>query len=276
VVIAGINRVLLNSMPDWLLFFVIVGAVLAASLLGLLLTRRYLGGLRDAADAGTVVAITAIAMTLFAFVLAFAVVTLYDQFNAARDSVTGEASDFAQIVRDSHNFPERNKKDIERAIRRYILEVRNREFHLMRDGHDDPVASDRFNDVFHAVQSYDPRTQAQVAFYGSVVSQLNDAVSQRRARRTLINASLPRAYTTLIFLTAIVSIVTTFFVVTHSRRLEDVLVVFVAIIVGAGLLAALLLQYPFSGSVAVSSKPFVEGVLQCVVAPELSTQRCDL
>jgi len=274
-IVAGINRSLLNSMPDWLLFLVIVGAVLVASLLGLYLTRRYLAGLRDAADAGVVVAITAIAMTLFAFVLAFAVVTLYDQFNAAGDSVTGEASDFAQIVRDSHGFPERNRQDIERAIRAYILEVRDREFHLMRDGHDDPVASNRFDDVFHAVERYDPRTQAQVAFYGSAVSELNDAVSHRRARRTLINASLPRAYTTLIFLTAIVSIVTTFFVVTHSRKLEDLLVVFVAIIVGAGLLTALLLQYPFSGSVAVSSKPFVEGVLQCIVTPELSTQKCD-
>jgi hypothetical protein len=273
-VVAGITRSLLNSMPDWLLFVVIVGAVLVVSLLGLFFTRRYLAGLRDAADAGVVVAITAIAMTLFAFVLAFGVVSLYDQFNEARDSVTGEASDFAQVVRDSHNFPLENRKDIQRAIRAYILEVRNREFDLMHDGHDDPLASARFTDIFHAVQRYEPKTQAQVAFYGSTVGQLNDAVTHRRARRTLINAALPRAYETLIILTAIVSVLTTFFVVTHSRKLEDVLVASVAIIVGAGLLTVLLLQYPFSGSVAVSSKPYVEGVLQCVVFPGRLTQDC--
>jgi len=273
-VVAGITRALLNSMPDWLLFLVIVGSVLVVSLLGLFLTRRYLGGLRDAADAGVVAGVTAIAMTLFAFVLAFGVVSLYDQFNAARDSVTGEASDFAQIIRDSQSFPEKNQKDIQRAIRAYILEVRNREFDLMHDGHDDPVASARFSDIYHAVQRYEPETQAQIAFYGSVVGQLNDAVTHRRARRTLINAALPRAYETLIILTAIVSVLTMFAVVTHSRKLEDVLVGCVAIIVGAGLLTVLLLQYPFSGSVAVSAKPYIEGVLQCVVFPEQSVRVC--
>lgn len=273
-VVAGITRALLNSMPDWLLFLVIVGSVLVVSLLGLFLTRRYLGGLRDAADAGVVAGVTAIAMTLFAFVLAFGVISLYDQFNAARDSVGGEASDYAQIIRDSHSFPEATQKDIQRAIRAYILEVRDREFQLMHDGHDDPTSSARFGEIFDAVQRYEPKTQTQVAFYGSAVSQLNEAVTHRRARRTLINAALPRALATLIILTAVVSIVTTFFVVTTSRMLEVVLVSCIAIIVGAGALTALLLQYPFSGSVAVSSKPYIDGVLQCVVVPEENTKKC--
>jgi hypothetical protein len=36
-------------------------------------------------------------------------------------------------------------------------------------------------------------------------------------------------------------------------------------VVGAGLLTILLLEYPFSGSVAVSSEPFTKGVLQTLL-----------
>lgn len=263
--IAGISRTLLNSMADWQLFFGLVTLVLVAALLGLAVTRRYLGSLRADADAGVVAAVTAIAMTLFAFVLAFAVVSLYDQFNTAEDSVSGEASDMAQLVRDSMSFPGVTRDRVDTAVKDYILEVRDREFHLMRDGREDRRAEVLFDRIFTSMQRYEPRTQSQVAFYGSAVQELNDAVTHRRERHAEVNAALPRAFSTLIFLTAIVSIGTTLFVTTKSRALEVVLVASVAIIVGAGLLTVLLLQYPFSGSVAVSSQPYVEGLLGCVV-----------
>jgi hypothetical protein len=264
-IVESISRSLLNSVADWQLFFGCVGLVLVASLVGLLATRKYLDPLRAAADAGVVVAVTAIAMTLFAFVLAFGVVSLYDQFNIAEDSVSGEASDMAQIFRDSMTFPPVTRDRVDNAVKAYILEVRDREFHLMRNGREDPRAEMLFGRIFTSLQRYEPRTQTQVAFYGSAVSELNDAVTHRRERHLEMNAALPRAFSTLIILTAIVSIVTTFFVTTKSRALEILLVSSVAIITGAGLLTVLLLQYPFSGSVAVSSRPYVEGVLGCLV-----------
>jgi hypothetical protein len=264
-VVASITRSLLNSMADWELFLVIVGGVLLCSIIGLLLVRRYFEPLREAADAGVVAGVTAIVMTLFAFVLAFGVVSLYDQYNRATDSVGGEASDLAQLIRAGRTFPKPTQERIDEAVRDYILEVRNREFPLMHDGHDDLRASALFERIFTAVETYEPKTQAEIAFYGSAVAELNDAVSNRRARRTEINAALPRAFGTLIILTAIVSILTTFFVTAAHRGLEILLVSCIAIIVGAGLLTVLLLQYPFSGSVAVSSHPFVDGVLRCLV-----------
>jgi hypothetical protein len=263
--VASISRTLLNSMPDWQLFFGCVALVVVAALVGLAATRRYLASLRTTADAGVVAAVTAIAMTLFAFVLAFGVVSLYDQFNTAENSVTGEASDLAQIVRDGMSFPGVTRDRVDQAVKNYIVEVRDREFRLMRDGREDARAEVLFDRLFTALQRYEPRTQSQVAFYGSAVQELNDAVTHRRDRHAEMNAALPKAFATLIVLTAIVSVVTTFFVATKSSALELVLVASVAIIVGAGLLTVLLLQYPFSGSVAVSSQPYVDGILGCVV-----------
>src|SRR3954470_23780448 len=110
-------------MADWELFLVIVGIVLIGSIAGHLLTRRYLAPLRATTDAGVVAGVTAIVMTLFAFVLAFGVVSLYDQFNAPRDSVSGEASNLAQIVRDSRGFPEETQASIDKAVKDYVVEL---------------------------------------------------------------------------------------------------------------------------------------------------------
>lgn len=252
-------------MPDWALFITIVGGVVIAALVGLFLSRRYLVHWRSTADGPVVAAVAAMVMTLFALVLAFAVVTLYDQFSAATDSVSGEANDLAQVVRDSHAFPEAEQMKIQSAVRAYIVEVRGKEFGLMHAGKEDEVASDRLQDIFTAFQSYNPRTTAELAFYNSAVDQLNDAVTQRRARLEAVDSALPSAFAALLFLTAIVSILTTFFLSTENATLEVVLVACVAVIVGAGMLTVLLLQYPFSGSVAVSSRPFVEGALAKLV-----------
>lgn len=41
----------------------------------------------------------------------------------------------------------------------------------------------------------------------------------------------------------------------------------IAVVVGAGLLTALILQYPYSGSIAVTSDAFTRGALAQLAAP---------
>jgi type II secretory pathway pseudopilin PulG len=275
--VASISRDVLNSFPDWQLFVGIVGGVVVVSLIGHLLARRYLAPLRSPDDTGLVAGVTGIVMTLFAFVLAFAVVSLYDQFNEAKASVAGETAALIRIVQDSSGFPTRRKELIDTAIRDYVKEVNQHEFKAMHDGKasvNDPART-KFRALFKTLQNYEPKTEAQKAFYGSAIASLNDALTQRRTRLDLVDAAIPQAFATLIFLTAILSIVTTFFIATKNKALEFVLVSFIAIIVGTGLITVLLLQYPFSGSVSVSAKPFGEGFLPCIVnAPPNSPPHC--
>jgi hypothetical protein len=52
---------------------------------------------------------------------------------------------------------------------------------------------------------------------------------------------------------------------THRTSVDIAIVVTIAIVVSAGLLTAIILQYPFSGSIAVTSDPFNSGVLAQLV-----------
>ena len=254
-------------MPAWALFLTLVGGVLVVSILGLLFTRRFLGHWRSSVDSGVVAGVAGMVLTLFALVLAFAIVTLYDQHQGARDNVAREANDLAQIDRDSYVFPLEAQKRVHAAVKAYVKEVHDREFKLMHDGGQDPDTSRLVTGIFAALQAYTPDTETRIAFYNSAVVQLNDAVAQRRSRLGQVNAALPGPFSALLFLTAIVSIAMTCFLTTENTRVEFILVTCVAIVVGAGMLTALLLQFPFSGSVAVSSEPFRQGFLPALHMP---------
>lgn len=56
-----------------------------------------------------------------------------------------------------------------------------------------------------------------------------------------------------------ISIITSLFLKTHHGGLDVILVVSLASVVGLALATVLILEYPFSGSIAVSSDPLVQG-----------------
>lgn len=64
----------------------------------------------------------------------------------------------------------------------------------------------------------------------------------------------------------LLSILTTLFFKASHPWLEVLLIAIVAIVVSAGLLSVVLLDYPFSGSISVSDSPFLTGVLAHLLA----------
>ena len=251
-------------MPDWALFAVVVGFVLVVALVGLYLVRRYLAAWRVNSEVSA--AIAAMVMTLFALVLAFASINLYDSYRNAKVNVAAEANSLAQIARDTRVFPKADQERVDKEIVAYIREVTDKEFPMLHDGTFDPHAQSDAEKLFNGVQSLNPKTDTQRIFLASAVGKLNDMLADRRNRIDEANASLPGSLTALILITAAVSILITLFLRMDARPMEILIVSCVAIVVGAGLLTVLLLEYPFSGSVAVAPHVFEQGVLGQLLA----------
>jgi hypothetical protein len=258
----------LNSVPDWALLVIVCVGLPAVSVGVFFLVARWLDWWRTGESSAIVVAVGAMVMTLFALVLAFAAVNLYDGYRNASSTVDEEANALTQIMRDVRIFPVAERDRVDRALVTYIHTVTTVEFPGMRTG-DTVKAHAALPDadaLFAAVEQYNPNTANQQAFYSSVVDKLNTIASLRRDRIAASNSSLPRAFTALLLLTAVVSIVMTFFLRTHTIGLDIAMVSGVSLVVGAGLLTVALLEYPFSGSVSVSSDPFTHGTLANLLA----------
>jgi hypothetical protein len=255
------GRSVLDALPDWALIFVFVIGTVIVAISGAVSVRRFAPSWLSTESQDSVAAAAGMVMTFFALVVAFEVVNLYTSYEGASTSVAAEANSLNELAQNALVFPATERGRIDTAITHYIVEVRTHEFAILRSGGQDPHAEQLLDDVVHSVQAYSPTTQTQIAFYDASVSQLSSLVTERQNRLDHAESSIPISFAILIILLAIVSIAVSLFLRTHHRWLDLTLVAGLAIVIGAGIVTVLMLQYPFSGSLAVSSDAFTRGML---------------
>jgi hypothetical protein len=251
----------LNSLPEWALALLFVGGTVIVTLVAFKLVCRFLPEWRSAGSVEGVIGVAAMVMTLYALVLAFVVVNLYSDYTSASTDVTDEANALGALVQDVRAFPAADRLGVDRAVARYVVEVRNHEFPDLAHGGSDPRAERLVSGVFAAVQRYSPVTTTQTAFYSGATDQLNIFVGERENRVAKAGTSIPVPLLALLIFLAITTIAVILLVDTPHRGVDIALIVVVAVVVAAGLLTALILQYPYSGSIAVQSDPFAHGSL---------------
>jgi hypothetical protein len=259
------SRELLNGMPDWALSLMFVAIAIAVTLAMLFVVRRVAPRWRDEESSDKVVGVAAMVMTLFALVLAFVIVNLYNGYESASADVNGEANSLSEFSTDVHNFPAREQKELNFAIARYVKEVRGREFPLLRDGRPDPHAQTYLNTMIETLHHFPPKSPADTAFYQSAATDLDQLATVRNERIDAAEASIPPPLLGLLIFLALLTLLTTVLVRTRDFSLDLVLCLCMAAVVGAGMVTASILEYPYSGTIAVSSSPFERADLNAIV-----------
>jgi hypothetical protein len=261
-------RSLVNDVPIWALSLIFVGGVMGLALGGFALANRL--GLRSpSTGADTMVsAFSNRATTLFGILLVFVIVSEFNHFNDTQTTTQKEASALAQIVRDSGLFPADIRDKLRGEVGAYANEVVHREWDSLGDsGTPSTRGLTLIAEMEDTVQHYDPATPAARSFYDKLVGQLDDLVDARRDRIQAAGPAIPDVMLWLLFGGAVVFVLTMFAFSAAMDRLLIVLIVAVAVLTAGGLLVTVLLDYPFSSSIAVSSDPFREGVLAGLVQP---------
>jgi Protein of unknown function (DUF4239) len=240
---------------------VFIGGIVLLTLGALYLVIRFLPAWRSEASAQGIIGVDAMAMTLFALVLAFVVVNLYNDYSSASGDVTDEANALGNVVQDARAFPPDERLFVDRAVGRYVSEVRDNEFDDLATGDSDREAQARALDIVAALQAYAPRTTTERTFYAAATDQLNVFLAERENRVAKADTEIPFPLLALLVFLSILTIAVALLIQTHHRAVDVALVVTVAVIVASGMLTALILQYPYSGSIAVESDPLEQGSL---------------
>lgn len=254
--IASLSAHSVDDLPDWGLALIIVGGTVIVVLVGLALVNRFLGAWRHEASSQTVAGIAAMVMTMFAVLVAFVIVNLFNSYEGASTNIANEAASLTDLVRDARHFPPSVRQRIERAVAQYVVEVRQHEFHTLSMGKEDARAQQFLGNIFEAVQTYSPHNTAQQAFYSDTIQQLHSIADERENRLDAAESGIPKPLLYLMILLAVLTLAVALFVDTHHNGLDVAVVVTLAIAVSAGMLTAVLLEHPFSGSIAVSSDAY--------------------
>ncbi|MBV8063898.1 MAG: DUF4239 domain-containing protein [Actinobacteria bacterium] len=249
------DRWLLNTLPTWALALVVVGGALCVGLGGFALMRRLVPSLAAHADSRSLSSAFSISSGLFSFVLAFTIGQLYTNFTRANADAKQEATVLAQVLRTSSGLPQPLAGKIRADVLIYADDVRGREWKEMRRGQSSLQAWHDI-DAMYATLDGGRKAAGSNPFYSDTLSRINDLVVARRTRLDDANIALPDVFQVLLVLGAVLALSTTFYFKPFGERIQVVMIGAASALVGTALLVALTLDYPYSGSIAVSSAPF--------------------
>ena len=260
-------RDVLNAVPISVLLLAAVALTVVVVVGAVWLVRRAVPSTREGFHAEISAPMLGVVAALFGLLLAFVIITAYENFIEAGADVNREADSLASIVRDSTAFPAQDGERVRSAVRTYVRTVVDEEWALMREGGDSLQASRALDGVFAALQAVEPKTPAATGFYDDSVRQLNDALDARRDRLAASRGGLPFEMAALIVFSSLVIIGYAVLVGSPNFWFHVLGPAAIAVVVVFSLLVLADLSYPFSGDVAIDPEPFDTGALARFFAP---------
>lgn len=253
------NRYLLNTFTTFELGLLIVGGFVVLGLAGVVLVRRWFANANSENDvAGVILGVLA---AIYGIVLAFVIVSLFEDFRKAGADVRLEATALSKVYRDSRAFAPGPAARVRTDVGDYVYTVQHEEWPLMSHGKESEAAWAELDHIYVDLRTYEPTTESQRVFYQETVARLNDLVGARRERLNDNEESLPLTFEILLVGGALLVLAFTFLFGVKNARMHAAMVVSVAALLGFNLLLALVLDYPFSGQVVVSNSAFTSGGL---------------
>lgn len=252
-------RSILNHVPTPVLGFVIVALGVGLGIGLLALVRRTRAATVE--DNESLDILLALIGAVYGIILAFVIVDLWTSFGAARDTVSTEASALAQLEIDTRPLAPADRTRIDAAISAYIAAVVGDEAKTMRSGREAVSARDALDKVAFALEQSRPASKVQDVWYSEAVGKLNDVAVARRQRIEAAERTPPMPFRILVFFGALIPIGFMTLVSVKNTRLHTVMVCVVAALVAYAIFLVVVLEYPFSGTVAVSLEPFRQGAL---------------
>jgi hypothetical protein len=239
---------------------IVIGCSVGLALAGMVLVRNYVSRdtLAEGKDSAGV--IFAVIAGFYGVLAAFVVVAVWEQFDKARERVDQEASVIGDVYRIAQVFPDAPRERLRKEARNYIAVVVNQEWSAMAELKSSPRAEQHFSHLWEAALAIQPKGEREVASYAALLERLNTMSDHRRMRLISAKQSIPSLLWVLLVVGAVLTIGSSFFLVTRHGGLHVMLTVALTTSISFVLFLIMALDYPFTGSVAVSPEAF-EAVL---------------
>lgn len=242
---------LLLHVPTALLVVGITVLCIALSIGGLWLVRRNVELSQLEAHHDVAGFILAVIGVVYAVLLAFVVIIVWQDFDTARADTDHESAVLIGLYRDAAVLAD-SGADARPALRVYAQSIVDDEWPQMSEEHQESRTTDEaLSGVWAAFSKIQPRTDSATAFYEEAVSSLHDASELRRDRIATSGRALPSSLWGVLIVGALISIGFTYFFGVRSFAAQGLMVGALAALVGLVLALILSLDLPFTGRMAV-------------------------
>jgi hypothetical protein len=253
---------LLNTLSPWLTAFIII-AVAEIYSVGLMLTSRAIWG-NDRLSLNNEVAgfKFAVVGVLYAVLLAFIVIAVWEQYRDTETAVRNEAKALVNLQQLSHALPEPAATSIRQHLNDYIADVRQTEWQTMGDGKPSPSAEAHLQRLSQAIFEGSPNELKDVAKFHHALDLLGTINDNRNERLDGADGSVPGMLWLVLIGGGLITLGYPSFFGTSNVRAQTLMTASLAALVALTLFVCLVLDFPFTGQVAISASPFEQALAQ--------------
>jgi Na+/melibiose symporter-like transporter len=126
--------------------------------------------------------IYAVIGVVYAVLLGFAAITVWERYDRAQAAVEQEADDLGDLYRDAQTFPSDVRAQLEHQIRDYVRLAVQKEWPAMAAGKSSTEVWDAYMLLWRTYYQFSPGTDQEKTWYSQSLTKLNDLSNQRRMR----------------------------------------------------------------------------------------------
>lgn len=243
----------LVSQPLWLSGFLLVGLTTALAMSGPIMVRRFVA-LEHLSTNNEVAGFKfATVGVLYAVLLAFATIVVWERFTSAEAVVGQEAGASANIYRLSHGINEQSGSALRTALTTYLDSAIKADWPAMDRRQSSAETRHALDAVYASLFK-----EKDSPFLADILRQLDLVTQSRRARLNAAEGSVPSVMWFVLFGGGVATLGFTFFFGTRNLRAQVLMTGILSFLIFSELLMIVTIDRPFSGPIKVEPGPLVD------------------
>jgi Protein of unknown function (DUF4239) len=240
----------LQDQSLWLSGMLLVGLTTGLAMLAPMLVRRYVT--LDTLIANNEVAgfKFAVVGVLYAVLLAFAIIVVWEKFTDADNIVAREAGAATNVYRLSYGMAEAPATSLRAKLGAYLAATISDDWPAMEHANESSSARRALDAVYGSVL-VSLNAQGSSALVAEVLHQLDEITQARRARIVAADGTVPGVIWPVLFGGAAITIGFTFFFGTPNLRAQSLMTGLLSVVIFSSLFIVVVIDRPFSGAVTV-------------------------
>jgi hypothetical protein len=197
---------------------------------------------------------------IYAVLLAFVVIVVWEEFSDASSGVNAEASQVLDVYWLAEGFQPADRDRIQAATRAYAETVISEEWDELADGEHSPAADRALNDLRLIFAGMNPAGGREQALYDESIDRLSSVSDRRAARIHDAGEGLPWAMWVVLAVGAVVTIAFTYFFGVRSLRSQAMMTSGLTIMIVLALILIYGINHPFRGDLKIEPGAFEQAI----------------
>ncbi len=255
----------LSSLPLWQLILLIVMVPTAIAMAAQLLIRKWAGVDKLAKNNEIAGFKFATVGVIYAVLLAFVVIAVWEKFSEAQSAVTEEAGAIGAL----HHFTEGKEPEtaaVQAALVQYLEAAIHDEWPAMGREGESPTTDHALDSLYQAVIALNRAGSMGNASMAEIFRLVDEVTAARRVRLHLATGLVPNVIWIALFMGALLTVGFALFFGSENPVAQVSMTGVLSVLVTTGLVVILSIDHPFTGPVYIHPEP-LNSVLAEIAKP---------